>query len=71
MLTAAPALPQTSGGAGTGPGHVWTPLCVHKGHGDRMQSHPYSQPAREQRNPPLQRVTVLLARERRDKAQVL
>lgn len=55
MLTAAPALPQTSGGAGTGPGHVWTPLCVHKGHGDQVQSHPYSQPAWEQRNPPLQK----------------
>lgn len=28
MLTAAPAMPQTSEGAGAGPGHIWTPLCT-------------------------------------------
>lgn len=43
MLTAAPAMPQTSEDAGAGPGCICTLLCVHKGHGDQEQRNPLPQ----------------------------
>lgn len=65
MLTAAPAVPQTSEGAGAGPGHIWTPPCVHKGHEDQVQRRapqPASMGAEKPTTPG--RVTVLLACEK-------
>lgn len=40
VLTVAPVVRHINEGAGTGPGHISAPLCVHKGHEAQVQSHP-------------------------------